>query len=57
MKISVKKDKDAVKIDGDKATVVIVLSAKDEETGKEESAEETVKLVKEDGEWKVEMEF
>jgi len=57
VKISVKKDKDAVKIDGDKATVVIVLSAKDEETGKEESDEETVKLVKEDGEWKVEMEF
>ncbi len=57
VKISVKKDKDAVKIDGDKATVVIVLSAKDEETGKEESAEEPVKLVKEDGEWKVEMEF
>ncbi len=45
----VKVAKKDVKIDGDKATVKITLSKE----GEKETEEEEIKLIKEDGEWKV----
>ena len=41
------------RISGDEATVEVTLTIENEETGESESLDETLNLVKENGEWKV----